>query len=187
MNLIESTVSKEMKYEGRIVNIREDSVLLPDGRCAKREVCEHPGGVAILALFPDDTVLTVRQYRYPLMREMLEVPAGKLEKGEEPLKCGIRELEEETGYTAKEITPLGCVHPSPGFLNEVIYLYLAQGLLPQFRAADDDEFLEVERHSLKDLMTMIMENKITDAKTIAAVMKTCCIKGILPKLNTEQK
>lgn len=176
MNLIETTIKKETKYEGRIVNIRDDAVKLPDGRSAMREVCEHPGGVAIVALFPDDTILMVRQYRYSTGQEMLEIPAGKLEKGEDPLQCGMRELAEETGYTAEKTTSLGYIYPSPGFLNEIIHLYLAEELYPKNLKCDEDEFLEVERYALSEVLRLIMENKITDAKTIAAVMKTCYIR-----------
>lgn len=171
MDLTEHKIKSKIKYEGRIVNIRDDTVRLPDGRSGMREVCEHPGGVAVAALFPDNTILMVRQYRYPTGEELLEIPAGKLEKGEDPLVCGLRELAEETGYTAGKITSLGYIHPSPGFLNEVIHLYLAQELSPQNLKGDEDEFLEVERYPLNDVVHLIMENKITDAKTIAAVMK----------------
>ena len=130
MDMTEKTLSSERIYDGAIIHVRRDRVLLPNGRTSVREVVEHPGGVGILAVDGDGMVLLVRQYRYAFGRTLLEIPAGKREPGEEPLVTARRELREETGVTADSWTPLGQLIASPGCYDETLYLYLAQGLHP---------------------------------------------------------
>ena len=141
MNLTEKTLSQEYKYNGRNLNLRVDEVELPGGHTSVREVVEHPGGVCIAALTDRKELLFVRQYRYPYGEALLELPAGKLEYGEDPLAAGKRELKEETGASAKEYTDLGKLYPSPGYCGEIIHMYLAAGLTFGEAAPDEDEFL----------------------------------------------
>lgn len=171
MNLIEKTLSREYIFKGKIINLRVDQAELPDGSVAAREVFEHPGGVCIAALTEEDELLFVRQYRYPYEEIIPEIPAGKRDPGEDPLVTGKRELKEETGYTAKRYLSLGRFYPSPGYLDEVIYMYLATDLQPGEMSLDNDEFLTVEKIPLTKAVDMIMNDEITDGKTQAAVMK----------------
>lgn len=171
MELKEEMVSQQTVYEGIIVNVRRDKARLLDGRIANREVVEHPGGVAILALDREDNVAVVRQYRYPFHKVLLELPAGKLEPGEDPRVCGVRELEEEVGLVADEFIYLGGLYLSPGYSNEVLHLYLARGLRQGACHPDEDEFLEGERIPFARLVDMVMADEIHDAKTVAAVLK----------------
>ena len=170
-NLIEKTLSQSTAFQGRLLRLRVDEALMPDGTTAGREVVEHPGGVGVLALTEDHKVLLVRQYRYPYGEILTEIPAGKRDPGEDPLTTGMRELEEETGYRANNFTPLGKVYPSPGYCDEVIYLYLATDLVPTQAHPDEDEFLEVERRDLEELTQQVLNGEITDAKTQVAVLK----------------
>lgn len=174
MNLEEKMVSGETVFRGRIVNIRHDRVLLANGREANREVVKHPGGVTVLPLTAEGDVVMVRQYRYPFEEVLLEVPAGKLDPGEKPLDCARRELHEETGYSADRLTYLGAIYPSPGFCDEVLYLYLAQELHQGKACPDEDEILAVDRVPLSRLVDLIMEDRVRDAKTVAAVLKAKC-------------
>lgn len=128
MELMEKTVESKTLFEGHIVTLKLDRAQLPNGSLASREVVEHPGGVAVLPLDAEGRVIMVRQYRYPLHNTLLELPAGKLEKGEDHRVCGIRELQEEVGITADEVIYLGGLYLSPGYSNEVLHLYLARGL-----------------------------------------------------------
>ncbi len=158
-------------YHGAIVTVRRDRAELINGKIVGREVVEHPGGVAIIPVAEDGTVWCVRQFRYPFGREMLEVPAGKLEKGENHRQCAIRELSEETGLTADELIYLGPCCTSPGFLTEVLHIYIALGLHTGEMHPDNDEFLSVEKHSLDELTDMVMSGEVDDGKTIIAVLK----------------
>ena len=171
MDLTERTLESRTVYEGVIVRVKLDEVQLPNGKEARREVVEHPGGVAILALDREDNVAVVRQYRYPFHRVLLELPAGKLEPGEDPRVCGVRELEEEVGLVADEFIYLGGLYLSPGYSNEVLHLYLARGLRQGACHPDEDEFLEGERIPFARLVDMVMADEIHDAKTVAAVLK----------------
>lgn len=171
MDLTEKTLSQKYIFQGKILKMRLDEALLPNGTTAAREVIEHPGGVCVAALTADDRLLFVRQFRYPYGEIIPELPAGKRDPGEDPLTTGKRELKEETGYTAKNYIPLGRVYPSPGYFNEVIYLYLATDLTAGKVAPDEDEFLEVEKIPLATAVKMVMADEITDAKTQTAVLK----------------
>lgn len=172
MNLQEKQLSSEYKFKGRIINLRQDLALLPNGHTSTREVIEHPGGVCIAALTNDNQLLFVKQFRYPYMEETLEIPAGKRDKqGEDPLECGKRELKEETGATAQKYIDLGSLYPSPGYVNEVIYTYLATGLDFGDMQPDEDEFLDVIKIPLEKAAQMVLSGEIKDAKTQIAVLK----------------
>ena len=171
MNLSEKPLSADYKYRGRIINLRVDTAELPNGATATREVVEHPGGVCVAALTEDGCLLFVRQFRYPYQTVLLELPAGKLDPGEDPLEAGKRELREETGAKASRYESLGTLYPSPGYCGEIIPLYAASGLTFGETAPDEDEFLEVEKIPLEEAARMVLEGEIPDAKTQAAVLK----------------
>lgn len=172
MELTERTVEHTRPYEGVIVNVDLDKAELPNGRVATREVVLHPGGVAVLPLNDDGTVTVVRQYRYPFARVLTEIPAGKLDPGEEPRTGALRELKEEIGAQVGELIDLGAIYPSPGFCQEVLYLYLARDLTYGDCCPDEDEFLEVARVPFESLAEQVMSGGIRDGKTVAAVLKT---------------
>lgn len=171
MDCTEKTISSEPKFSGRVFSVRVDKVALPNGHTSFREVVDHNGGVAVVPVDNDGCVIAVRQFRYPFMKELLEIPAGKLEKGEDPLECAVRELSEETGFSAAEMIPLGAMYPSPGFCRETLYIYLALGLTPGEAHLDEDEFLNVERVPLDKLVSQIMSCEVCDGKTVAGVLK----------------
>ena len=171
MNLFEKTVEKNYIYEGRIINVRRDNAELPDGKPCIREVVEHNGGVCVAAITAENELMFVRQFRYPYMKVVLELPAGKLEKGEDPFEAGKRELEEETGCVASEYYDLGEFYPTPGYCGEIIHLYAASGLSETQMHLDNDEFLEVEKIHIDKAVDMIMKNEIPDGKTQALVMR----------------
>ncbi len=171
MDFFEKQLTSETVYQGKIVNVRSDTVELTNGAVCPREVVEHPGGVAVVALTPDGAVVMVRQYRYSVSDELLEIPAGKLEYGEQPLSCAVRELSEETGYSAGSIVDLGAIYPSPGFSQETLYLYLATELTAGEMHLDENELLNVERIPLDALVGQIMDGDIKDAKTIIGILK----------------
>lgn len=158
-------------YNGLIINARLDRVVLQNGEHSLREVVEHPGGVTVLPMDENGYVYCVRQYRYPIGEHLLEVPAGKLEKGENPLDCAVRELSEETGITADEFYDLGKIYPSPGYCKETLYIYLARGLRFGEAHPDENEFLDVEKIHIDELYRMVMANELVDAKTVIAVLK----------------
>ena len=170
MDMTEKTLASREVYRGRIIRVREDTVLLPNGKEGRREVVEHPGGVGILALDGDD-VLLVRQYRYAFSRVLTEIPAGKREPGEEPSVTARRELKEEIGAEAKKWTELGTLIASPGCYGETLYLYLAQGLTFGATHPDEDEFLDVLRMPFDQAVEQCMRSELTDAKTVAALLK----------------
>lgn len=176
MNLTEKTLSRRYLFEGRILKLRQDTAKLPNDAVVTREVVEHPGGVCVAALTDREELLFVRQFRYPYGRVLAELPAGKRDPGEEPLTTGKRELEEETGFTAENYRFLGELYPSPGYFNEIIFLYLATGLVAGETHPDADEFLEVERIPLQEAVEMVMNGELPDAKTQAAVLKVWYLK-----------
>lgn len=171
MELFEKTLSKDYKYNGKIINMRVDEAELENGKTATREVVEHSGGVCVAALDEENCLLMVRQFRYPYGEVLLEIPAGKREKGEDPIECGKRELEEETGYTAEKYTDLGKLYPTPAYVDEVIYMYYAENLSKTHQHLDEDEFLSVERVPFDDAVKMVMNGEIRDAKTQVAILK----------------
>lgn len=164
----EFTVNSEKIYDGKIINLRVDTVELPNRKYAKREIVEHNGAVAILAM-EDDSMILVRQYRKAAEDFLFEVPAGKLEHDEEPIACASRELLEETGYIPKKLEELCKFYSTPGFSTEMIYLFLAKDLTLNIPSPDEDEFIVVEKVNINYAYEMIQKKEIIDAKTIIAI------------------
>ena len=169
MNLIEIDLEEEYKFKGKMINLKVQKVQLPNGNTSMREIVEHPGGVAIVAFKDEGTIILVEQFRKPIDSVLLEIPAGKLEKGEDPRDCGIRELEEETGYKAKNFDYLGKIVTTPGFTNEYIYFYKATNLFNGNIGGDEDEFINVHYYKLSELKEKIRNGEIIDGKTAAAM------------------
>ena len=177
MNLTEKQLTKEYIFKGKIINLRRDTALLPNNTEAIREVVEHNGGVCVAALTDDNEVLFVKQFRYPYMEEILEIPAGKRDSlNEDPLLCGKRELKEETGATAKKFIPLGELYPTPGYCGEIIWMFAATDLDFGDQDPDEDEFLEVKKIPLEKAVEMILNGEIKDAKTQTAILKLKLLK-----------
>ena len=172
MDLTEKPIKQDYIYKGKIVNLRVDDALLPNGTTAKREIVEHPGGVCVAALTENNELLFVEQFRYPYFELVLELPAGKLEYGEDPFEAGKRELKEETGATAEKYEDLGKLYPTPGYCGEIIHMYLARGLNFGEQNLDSDEFLEVKKIPLEKAFQMVMNNEIRDSKTQVGIVKT---------------
>ncbi|MDO4830345.1 MAG: NUDIX hydrolase [Clostridia bacterium] len=175
MDLTEKTLSSKSVFDGRILHITLDEVELPNGKKSKREVVNHPGGVAVAALDGDNNLLFVRQFRYPYKEIVLELPAGKLEKGSTPLENGKRELLEETGAEGYSYISLGQVYPSPGYTAEIIHLYACRVKSEGESKPDDGEFLNVEKIPLDKAVEMVLNNMIPDAKTQIAILKTALL------------
>ena len=171
MEFKEEMVSQETVYEGVIVNVRRDKARLMDGRITNREVVEHPGGVAVFAMDDQGRVALVRQYRYPMGEETLELPAGKLEPGEDPRDSGLRELAEETGLVPGTFEDMGCLYSSPGILAERIYLYFAKELTQGPTHPDDGEFVETVWLPYQDLVDKARRGEIKDGKTLVGILK----------------
>ena len=166
----ERRLRSERIFDGRIVALRVDRVSLPDGGEAIREVVEHRASAVIVPVDEDGNLVLVRQYRYAVGRVVLEAPAGVVDGSESPEECAQRELQEEIGYAATDITLLGGFWPSPGFCDEFIHAFLARGLEPSRLAADEDENIEVVRYPVVRVVEMIRAGEIQDAKTVAAVL-----------------
>ena len=171
MEFKEEMVSQETVYEGVIVNVRRDKARLMDGRITNREVVEHPGGVAVFAMDDQGRVALVRQYRYPMGEETLELPAGKLEPGEDPRDSGLRELAEETGLVPGTFEDMGCLYSSPGIRAERIYLYFAKDLTQGPTHPDDGEFVETVWLPYQDLVDKARRGEIKDGKTLVGILK----------------
>ena len=178
MDMNERKLSGQSIFRGVIVDLRVDQVALPNGAQAVREVVSHPGGVCVVPYHDDGTVTVVRQFRYPFGRVNTELPAGKLDHGEDHRLAGIRELEEETGLTADSFQYLGGLLASPGFSDEVIHLYLATGLHQGPCHPDPDEFLEFCRVPFQTLLEQAMDGRLQDAKTVAGLLKTKVLLGL---------
>jgi ADP-ribose pyrophosphatase len=168
--LKETRLSSKPVFSGRMINVRVDTVLLPDGKQASREVVDHPGAVVVLPLTENQEVIMVRQFRYPVGEILWELPAGKRDGDEEPLNCARRELEEETGYQAREWRELFAFYTTPGFTNELLHLILARGLKVGDAHPDSEEFIEVIAIPLSDARRMIRRGEIRDAKTIIGIL-----------------
>ena len=177
MHLEEKTLSSEQKFDGKVVKLFVDQAELENGEKTFREVIKHPGGVCIVPLDDDGNVLMVRQFRYPSHKVLLEIPAGKMEYGEDHRECGLRELKEETGCTCEKFMYLGHLIPTPAYDTEVIHMYLARGLHSGEQELDEDEFLDVEKIPLDKAVEMVMNNEIVDAKTQIAILKTKYLLG----------
>ena len=170
MSFYEKKLDGKLIYDGKVLKFNVDSVLLPDGKIAKREYINHSGGSAVLYV-KDNKVLLVKQFRYAYGKEIYEIPAGKHEQGEDPQITARRELEEETGYIAKDLKELFKLYPTPGYSDEIIYVYLAENCLKSRTNPDEDEFVECEFIEIEKVCKMIDDGEICDAKTIAAVYK----------------
>lgn len=176
-DLEEKLISRDKIFNGKILELVKDTVSLPDGNEAEREMCIHRGGAAVIPLLSDGRVIMEKQFRYPHGRVFLEIPAGKLDYiGENPKEAAMRELREETGATAKKYTFLGEIATTPALMNEKISLYLAEEISFGSDDLDDDEFLEIELIPLDCLYRMVMDGRITDSKTQIAVLKTWQLK-----------
>jgi ADP-ribose pyrophosphatase len=173
-DLEEKRIGGEVVYAGRLLEVHRDRVRLPDGAETVREYIRHPGAVAIVALFDDGRVLLERQFRYPLGRTFIEIPAGKLEAGEGPLETGKRELLEETGYVAAEWRRLGLIHNAIGYSDEVIEIWLARDLELRRQQLAEGEFLEVFSVPLAEAQAMARDGRITDAKSVAGLLWSRC-------------
>lgn len=168
-DLAEQTIRAERVFHGKLLQVYRDQVRLPDGVSAEREYIEHPGAVMIIALFDTGELLMERQFRYALRRDILELPAGKLDPGELALECARRELLEETGYVASDWRHLATTHPVVGYSDEHIEIFLAQGLTHQGANPDADEHLEVFKLSLATALDWVREGRITDSKTVVGL------------------
>ncbi len=171
MELWEKTLESRREFDGRLLHLDVDTIELPGGKRSIREVVRHPGGVCVLPLHSDGTVSVVRQFRYPYAQVVTELPAGKLEPGEDPFDAIRRELSEETGFTAGEWHEMGLFYPTPGYTDEVLHLYFARGLKPGAVHPDEGEFLENARVPLGDLLDQVMAGEIVDGKTMALILK----------------
>ncbi|OME70520.1 ADP-ribose pyrophosphatase [Paenibacillus odorifer] len=166
--LDEVTLSTQPVFDGKIISLQVDTVRLPDGNTATREVVKHPGAVAVLAL-NNNKMLVVEQYRQPMQRTEVEIPAGKLDKGEDPLVAAGRELHEETGFHSGDLKLLKSFYTSPGFADEIIHLYVTTNAKPGDMSLDEDEFLEVSELTLEEAYQYMADGRIADAKTMMAV------------------
>ncbi len=173
----ESKISSNEIFRGRVFRVTEDQVLLENNKQASREIVHHNGGVCVAALDKDDNLLFVRQYRYAMGEEILELPAGKREKDEDPALCGIRELEEETGHQAGKFQLLTVMYPTVGYCSEVIHIYLAEDLSPTHQHLDEDEFLDVEKIPFQTALEMVLRDEIPDAKTQLAILKIYALRN----------
>lgn len=169
-HLTEKTLESAVVFSGNLLTVCCDTVELPNGKQAGREFIKHPGAVAVVPVTSDGKIVLVRQFRYPIGKAILEVPAGKLDKGENPDDCVKRELEEETGYIATRIQKLSSIYTTPGFTDEIIHLYLADGLSLAKQCPDEDEFLDVEIYSKDEIKKMIADGTITDGKSLLALL-----------------
>lgn len=172
MELFEKTLSSELIYDGKVVKLRRDEIELPDGKHSVREVVGHPGGACAAAIDQNGDLLMVEQYRYAMGETVLEIPAGKLEYGEDPADAVVRELREETGCTADNIELLAVNYPTPGYCAEKLYIYLATGLHKGEQHLDEDENLNLRTVPLREAVAMVERGELKDAKTVCAILLT---------------
>lgn len=170
MQFYEKTIDSNTVYEGSVIKVRVDTVEVSDGKLASRDIVEHPGGVGIIAVSAKGNLILVKQFRKPLDNLLLEIPAGKLNYNEDHYSCGVRELEEETGYSAGSFTYLGYFHPTPGFCDEKLHLYYATDLKEGKANPDEDEFLTVEEIPFEIAVKMVLSGEIKDAKTLIGIL-----------------
>ena len=168
---MEHCTSSSRVYDGRILNLRVDQVMLRNGKTTKREVIEHRGAAAIVPIIEERNVVLVRQYRYAIATDLLEIPAGTMEQGEEPEECAVRELEEETGYRCKEIEKIMEIFSVPGYSTEEIHVYLAKGLVKSEMHTEEDEQINLEILPLENALGKIRSGEIRDAKSICALFR----------------
>ena len=175
----EKQIEREEIFDGAVLHVVKDKILLPDGNVSYREFCLHKGAVAVIPITDENEAIMVRQFRYAHHREFLEIPAGKFDFiGEDPLEAAKRELSEETGAIAEKYTYLGVLDTTPALIDEKIHMYMAEGLTFGETHPDDDEFLAVEKMPLKALLDMVMSGEIRDGKTQIAVLKAAKLRGI---------
>ena len=173
----ETTLKSDVVFKGKILKVKVDRVRLSNGKESTREVVEHPGAVVVIPIV-EGKVIMVEQYRYPIGRILLELPAGKLDPGETPEECARRELEEETGYKAKKMTYLGKIYTSPGFSSEIIHIFLAEDMEKGENRTNEDELLNIVEKNFEDVVKECLSGKIEDAKTIVAILKLWGMKGV---------
>lgn len=174
----ETMLTSQPIYNGKILNVKRDTVRLENGSEAVREVIVHHGGVCVAAIDSDGCLLLVKQFRYPFQEELLELPAGKREAGEDPRECGIRELEEETGCTAERFEKIGELYPTPAYCTEIIHIFYAEGLSYTKQHLDEDEFLTVVRVPFDRAVGLVLSGEIKDAKTQAAILKLYALRSL---------
>jgi len=169
-DLKESRITTEVVYKGDFLDVRRDEVLLPNGETGTREWINHPGAVVIIPILPNGEIALIKQFRYAARSEFLELPAGKLDEGEDPKACAFRELEEEIGYRAGKMQFIANIHPAIGFANEIMSIYLAEDLKKTNYNRDKDEFIELIPTKMEEALNLVWENKITDVKTIIGLL-----------------
>ncbi len=168
--MIEKTLSSQLIYDGRVVKLRVDTVRVPSGRETRRDVVEHSDCVAIVAIDSDGNVLLVNQFRKPVEKELLEIPAGGIDPGEDPLTAVCREMQEETGYLPQKVERLGGFYSAPGYCTEYLYLYLATDLTPSQLYAEDTESIKLVRVPISQIPNLIASGSICDAKSVAGLL-----------------
>lgn len=169
-DLKESRITTEVVYKGDFLDVRRDEVLLPNGETGTREWINHPGAVVIIPILPNGKISLIKQFRYAARSEFLELPAGKLDEGEDPKACAFRELEEEIGYRAGKMQFIANIHPAIGFANEIMSIYLAEDLKKTNYNRDKDEFIELIPTNMEEALNLVWENKITDVKSIIGLL-----------------
>lgn len=167
MKFYETTIKETEIYAGNYLNLMNVQVELPNGKLSNRDIIKHPGACAIIPFISENEIILVEQFRKPLERTLLEIPAGKLNKNESPITCAHRELEEETGYKAKDMIYLGKIATAPGFCDEIIHLFKASNLYDGTKSCDEDEFTDIKKFTLDEMKLMIKKGKIIDTKTIS--------------------
>lgn len=172
MIMKETTVSSDLIYTGKTIQLRVDTVEVPNKGYQKREIIEHKGAVAIVAITDDNKIVLVKQYRKAVEKELYELPSGKIEIGETPLDCAIRELKEETGYSVESLKLIHKYYTTPGFSNQLVFIYLAKNLIPGESHLEEDEFLEVYEIDREEAYNMVISNEICDSKTIIGLLLT---------------